>query len=154
MLVLFFAFWLVLSSKITVEILCIGVALTLLVYLFARVCFKYTWKMEFTILRIIPLAIVYLFVLAIEICKSNIKVMRIVWFKRIPIEPAVVKLKVSFKTDVAKAVLANSISLTPGTITAAIEGDEFYIHCLSKEMMDGIEESSFVKLLRAMEGRY
>ena len=154
MLVLFFAFWLVLSGKITVEILLIGAVLTLMVYLFARICFKYNWKMEITILRIIPLAVVYLLVLAYEICKSNIKVMMIVWFKRIPIEPAVVKLKVSFKTDVAKAVLANSISLTPGTITAAIEGDEFYIHCLSKEMIDGIEDSRFVKLLRTMEGWY
>lgn len=154
MLVLFYTFWLVLSGKITIEILLIGLALTAMVYLFARICFKYNWKMEATILRIIILAVAYLFVLAYEICKSNIKVMLIVWFKRIPIKPAVVKIKVSFKTDVAKAVLANSISLTPGTITAAIEGDEFYIHCLSKEMIDGIESSSFVKLLRTMEGRY
>lgn len=154
MLVLFYTFWLVLSSRITAEILLIGLALTALVFLFARICFKYNWKMEVTILRIIPMAVVYLLVLAYEICKSNIKVMLIVWFKRIPIEPAVVKLKVSFRTDVARAVLANSISLTPGTITAAIEGDEFYIHCLSKEMIDGIEDSSFVKLLRIMEGHY
>lgn len=154
MLVLFFAFWLVLNSRITVEILCIGVVLTLMIYIFARICLKYNWKMEFTILKILPLALVYLLVLAFEICKSNIKVMLIVWFKRIPIEPAVVKLKVSFKTDVARAVLANSISLTPGTITAAVEGDEFYVHCLSREMIDGIENSSFVKLLRVMEGWY
>lgn len=154
MLVLFYIFWLVLSGKITAEILLIGLALTALVFVFARICFKYNWKMEATILRIIPLVIVYLLVLAFEICKSNIKVMLIVWFKRIPIEPAVVKLKIPFKTDVAKAVLANSISLTPGTITAAIEGDEFYVHCLSKEMINGIEDSSFVKLLRTMEGRY
>ena len=154
MLLLFYIFWLVLSGRITAEILLLGLGLTALVFLFAKVCFKYTWKMELTILRIIALAIVYLLVLAFEICKSNIKVMLIVWFKRIPIEPAVVKLKITFKTDVARAVLANSISLTPGTITAAIEGDEFYVHCLSKEMIDGIEDSSFVKLLRVMEGRY
>lgn len=154
MLVLFFVFWLVLNSRITVEILCIGVVLTLMIYIFARICLKYNWKMELTILKILPLALVYLLVLAFEICKSNIKVMLIVWFKRIPIEPTVVKLKVSFKTDVARAVLANSISLTPGTITAAVEGDEFYVHCLSREMIDGIENSSFVKLLRIMEGWY
>jgi len=154
MLVLFFVFWLVLSGRITVEILLTGAVLTLAVYLFARICFKYNRKMEITILRIIPLAVVYLLVLALEICKSNIKVMKIVWFKRIPIEPAVVKLKVEFRTDVARAVLANSISLTPGTITASVQGDEFYVHCLSREMIEGIEDSRFVKLLRAMEGRY
>lgn len=154
MLVLFFIFWLVLNSRITAEILCIGVVLTLIIYLFAHICLKYSWKMELTILKILPLAVVYLLVLAFEICKSNIKVMLIVWIKRIPIEPAVVKLKVPFKTDVARAVLANSISLTPGTITAAVEGDVFYVHCLSREMIDGIEDSSFVKLLRVMEGRY
>ena len=56
------------------------------------------------------------------------------------------------KTDTARVVLANSITLTPGTITVTLEGDEFVVHCLDKELADGIENSVFVALLRRMEG--
>ena len=151
MLVLFFIFWLVLNSKITVEILLIGVVLAVIIYLFARLCFGYTWRTEVTLMKIVPLAIAYLFTLAFAIFKSNMTVMRLVWFKKVPISPAVVKVNVDFDTDVARAVLANSISITPGTITASIDGDTFYVHCLSPDMIEGIEDSMFVKLLRKME---
>lgn len=154
MLVLFFLFWLVLNGRLTVEIVLIGVVLAMLICVFAKICFNYNRQMEMTILRILPLAAAYLFVLAFEIFKSNMEVMAIVWFKKIPVDPAVVKFSIPFKTDVAKAVLSNSISITPGTITASVDGDTFYVHCLKKEMIEGIEDSTFVKLLRKMEGFY
>ena len=151
MLVLFFIFWLVLNSRITVEIILIGAVLAVLIYLFARLCFGYTWRTEVTLIKIAPLAIAYLFTLAFAILRSNVTVMKVVWFKKIPISPAVVKVNVHFDTDVSRAVLSNSISITPGTITASVEGDTFYVHCLSPEMIEGIEDSMFVKLLRKME---
>ena len=48
-------------------------------------------------------------------------------------------------------VLANSITLTPGTITVGLEGQEFYVHCLDKELAEGMENSIFVELLEKME---
>ena len=48
-------------------------------------------------------------------------------------------------------VLANSITLTPGTITIRMEGNEFYVHCLDKEFAEGMESSIFVELLSKME---
>ena len=48
-------------------------------------------------------------------------------------------------------VLANSITLTPGTITVNLEGNEFYVHCLDKEFAEGMEQSIFVELLEKME---
>ena len=47
--------------------------------------------------------------------------------------------------------MANSITLTPGTITVAIEGNEFVVHCLDKSFAEGIEDSVFVKLLQKMD---
>ncbi|MBQ8547563.1 MAG: Na+/H+ antiporter subunit E, partial [Lachnospiraceae bacterium] len=55
------------------------------------------------------------------------------------------------KTDLARTVLANSITLTPGTITVELTEDEFKVHCLDKEMAEGIEDSVFVRLLLKME---
>lgn len=151
MLVLFFAFWLILCGRVTVELLLIGVALTAMMYFFVWACFGYTWRSEVKVLKLIPLAALYLMVLAKEIVMANIAVLKIVWFKNIPIEPSVVKLKIPFKTDAAKSVLANSISITPGTISATVDGDDFYVHCLNVDMIEGIDESRFVKLLRTME---
>ena len=48
-------------------------------------------------------------------------------------------------------LLANSITLTPGTITVSVEGDHFFVHCLDRELAEGMEESVFVELLKQME---
>ncbi len=70
---------------------------------------------------------------------------------RYEIDPVIVKFKTDLKTDMAKAVLANSITLTPGTITISVEGDEFTVHALDRDLVQGISESVFVKRLRRME---
>ena len=99
----------------------------------------------------VGLGIAYFFVLLKEIFVSNFKVMAIILFKRIPITPALTEVRVELRSRMAKTILANSITLTPGTITVKVEGDVFTVHCLSAELIDGIEDSTFVKLLRKME---
>ena len=48
-------------------------------------------------------------------------------------------------------VLANSITLTPGTITVTLEEDEYLVHCLDRELGEGIESCSFEKRLEELE---
>ena len=48
-------------------------------------------------------------------------------------------------------MLANSITLTPGTITVSLEGDTYCVHCLDKSMAEGIESSIFVQKLHRIE---
>ena len=50
-----------------------------------------------------------------------------------------------------KSMLANSITLTPGTITVDLKDGEYLVHCYDKSMGDGIDESGFVTLLRKLE---
>ena len=45
-----------------------------------------------------------------------------------PIRPGIVKIKTTLRSEFAKTLLANSITMTPGTITVDIIGDEMYIH--------------------------
>lgn len=45
-----------------------------------------------------------------------------------PIRPGIVKIRTTLKSDFARTLLANSITMTPGTITVDIIGDEFYVH--------------------------
>ena len=67
------------------------------------------------------------------------------------IDPVVVRFRTDLKSKAAKVALANSITLTPGTITVDLEGDELIIHALDAELVEGIDESIFVRLLRKME---
>lgn len=72
--------------------------------------------------------IAYLFVFTWECIKANFDVAYRVLHPDLPIRPGIVKAKISLKTDVAKTTLANSITMTPGTITMEIKGDDIYIH--------------------------
>jgi len=63
-----------------------------------------------------------------ELLKSNIDVALRVINPRLPINPGIVKVKTSLKSPLGRAVLANSITLTPGTLTVEMKNDYFYIH--------------------------
>ena len=66
-------------------------------------------------------------------------------------EPVVVKFQSDLKTDMANVLLANSITLTPGTITVSLNKNEFVIHCLDKDFSKGLKDSIFVKMLHQLE---
>lgn len=151
MFILLFALWIILNGKLTLEILLFGLAISLFIYLFMCKFMNFSIKKDLRLMRNTGFCIVYFFVLLKAIFVSNIKVMSIILFKRIPITPAIVEVKINLKTKTAKAILANSITITPGTITMKIDDDVFTVHCLSIEMIEGIENSTFVKLLSRME---
>ena len=67
------------------------------------------------------------------------------------LEPAVVHFRTDLQTTFARVLLANSITLTPGTITVSLEDDLYTVHCLDKQLAQGIDSSVFVKLLERIE---
>ncbi len=76
------------------------------------------------------------FVFLVALVKSNIQVAKIVINPKLPVNPGIVKFKTTLKSDFAKMVLANTITLTPGTLTVDLSGDEFYIHWLNMTSHD------------------
>ncbi len=95
--------------------------------------------------------VVYLFYFIWQMIKSNIDVAKRVINPKLPIKPGIVKLKTKLKTNAAKLALANSITLTPGTLTVDIVDDTFYIHWIDvgncddvgrncKEIAEGFEK--------------
>jgi multicomponent Na+:H+ antiporter subunit E len=82
--------------------------------------------------RVIRL-LVYLVWLLSEIVKANISVIARVLSPIRSIDPDIVRLKASGKSDLARALFANSITLTPGTVTVDIDGDKLVVHALSRE---------------------
>jgi len=72
--------------------------------------------------------IIYLFIFTWECIKANFDVAYRVLHPAMPIKPGIVKVKLNLKTDMARIMLANSITMTPGTITVDIVDDYIYIH--------------------------
>ncbi|MBE9489563.1 MAG: Na+/H+ antiporter subunit E [Bacteroidetes bacterium] len=72
--------------------------------------------------------IIYIYVFIIALIKSNFDVARRVIDPKLPINPGIVTYKTKLKSDTAKVFLANSITLTPGTLSIDVIGDELFIH--------------------------
>jgi multicomponent Na+:H+ antiporter subunit E len=93
----------------------------------------------------------YILWLLKEIVKSNIEVIRCIWQRQAAIEPSIIKIKASQKSDLFKALYANSITMTPGTVTMEIEGDEFTVHALTRSSREGIESGDMDRRVRSIE---
>ena len=151
MLVVLFLLWLVFNGKVTLEIVLFGIGLSIAVYLFCWRFLEYSPKRELLALRLLPQGIGYFFVLIKEIVFANLSTISLIVSPKYEVEPVLVTFRTELKSDLAKTVLANSITLTPGTITVELTEDEFKIHCLDKDMAEGLADSVFVRLLKKME---
>ena len=87
---------------------------------------------------IIPRLIVYLFWLVIEIVKSGVYVAQVVLHPKMPIQPMIVRFTSGQPNVLARVILGNSITLTPGTLTLNIEGDLFTVHALTRDTEEGL----------------
>jgi len=93
-------------------------------------------------------AFIYFFYLFWQIIVANLDVARRVIDPRLPINPGIVKVKTTMKSDLGKTAVANSITLTPGTFTLDIKGDDMYIHWIDVKTTN-LEEAS-----REIPGRF
>ena len=152
MYLLLFLFWLILMGRVTTEIVIFGIGLTVLTGIIMYVLFGYTPKKEIRYLIRVPLFVVYIFVLIREIIIANINVMQVITNKEIKIEPTLVTFHSGLKTSFGKFMLANSITLTPGTISVNVKGDVFTVHCLSTAFLDVSENSPFITYIKRLEG--
>ena len=74
--------------------------------------------------------------LAREIFKANLAVTKTIFSDMTDVQPQIIKVKASEQSDMGRVILANSITLTPGTVTVDLVDDELTIHALTKEMAD------------------
>ncbi len=87
-----------------------------------------------------------------EICKSSWAVTKIIVDPRLPISPTMTRVKASQRTAAGLVTYANSITLTPGTITTAIDGNDFIVHALVKEGAVDLEGGGMDARVTQFEG--
>ena len=151
MFFLFFFVWIILNGRITVEIVIFGLILSAVLFYFICRFMDYSLKKELMLFHLIPLFFQYFYVLIQEIVKANLCVLKIIISPEIQPEPALVYFGTDLQSELSKVILANSITLTPGTITVSLEDNRFCVHCLDRELAEGMENSVFVELLKKME---
>ncbi|MBQ7563442.1 MAG: Na+/H+ antiporter subunit E [Lachnospiraceae bacterium] len=143
--------WIIFNGQFTVEILLFGLGISAVVYWFMCKFLDFSVAKDLLMLKELILFLWYAENLIVEILKANVQTFRILMSNQFEPEPVIVKFRTDLETTTARVLLANSITLTPGTITVSLEDNEYLVHCLDKELAEGIEDSSFVKILHKME---
>lgn len=144
---LFLIFWIILCEKLSAEVFILGIVVSASVFYFNK---HFLTMGSFKIGKL-PLYALYLLLLLKEIVIANISVAVIVLSPRMNISPCIVRLKTQLKSSLHRAILANSITLTPGTLTVQLNEDELVVHCLVKEYIPDLIHSKFEKLLLKIE---
>jgi multicomponent Na+:H+ antiporter subunit E len=90
--------------------------------------------------------------LAWQIALSSIQIARVVFDPNLPIRPSVVRFESGLPHTLARLTLAHSITLTPGTVTLDLEGDEFVVHALTSEAADEIGRGSMQHAVHPLFG--
>ena len=151
MYVLFFFAWIIFNGNITLEIVLFGVVIATLMFAFMCKFMDYSLKKEVNVYKKSIWFLAYVILLLREIIKANLAIIPKILTVEEEMEPVIVKFHTSLKSDFTRMLLANSITLTPGTITVSVEGDEYTIHCLDTSLADGLENSDFEKALKKLD---
>ena len=77
-----------------------------------------------------------------EIALSNLHVAYLVLHPRLPVDPTLVEFETSLHSETAQVLLAQSITLTPGTVTVDVSDGKFMVHCLSSKSRQGMADGS------------
>ena len=149
---LFFLFWAAVSSSLHWQQLLIGAAASVFVIYFNRTLLITAAERPGINLTNLFHVFLYAFRLLGEIIKANFQVVGLVLHPRMPISPGLVSLPVDLKQPVSRVLLANSITLTPGTLTVLAAEEHLLIHTLTADAAAGLENWNIIKALRRLEG--
>lgn len=143
------AFWLLMSGIYTPLILFLGaISVIFVLYLTRRMDALDEDVFEFKLKR---KHFSYWSWLAKEIFKANIDVSKVILSPKMNLSPRLVRVPLSQSNELATVIYANSITLTPGTVSVDIEGDEIIVHALTQELMDGLTEGDMDQRVNYLE---
>lgn len=151
-----FVIWLIANNSLGLDIVLTGAVLaTALALAFASfsgayACIRWSPQVLFN-------ALIFFAVFLEELFKANINVLMLVLSPRINIEPGIVEIQTTLKSPIGRLVLANSITLTPGTLVVDIKDDTLFIHWINVSSKDPVSATQqiagrFEKYLKVIYG--
>lgn len=140
-----FIFWFLLSGHTEALLISLGIVSTIvIVYLSHRMNIidheSHPIHLSFRLVK-------YFVYLGKEIILSNIDVIKRILSPRKTISPCVVTLPVEQKSDLGKVIYANSITLTPGTVTLELSSDQITVHALSKQSVEDLQTGNMSRAI-------
>ncbi|MCP4895520.1 MAG: Na+/H+ antiporter subunit E [bacterium] len=148
--VLLMTLWLLSSGHYTPLIISFGVASCAGVSVLA-------WRMgiadrEGMPVHLLGRALTYIPWITWEVLKANIDVARRILSPKLDISPRIFEVKTSQKTDLGRVLYANSITLTPGTVSIRVHGDRITVHAIAGDVADGLLEGGMDSRVTRFEG--
>ena len=151
-----FIIWLIANATLAFETVLAGLVISAIIALafaaYARV---------YSVIRWSPIVLYYylkyLGVFFIELVKANVSVMLLVFSPHINIRPGIIEIKTELKSPIGRLALANTITLTPGTLVVDIKDDSLFVHCINISTTDQVEATAqisgrFEKILKVIYG--
>ena len=148
--------WLLLNNSLALDAVAIGIVVAGLVAWFLSANLSYLSGYRFT-LKSMAATIGFFGFFILELVKANISMALIVLQPVLPIDPAIVRVRTSLKHPTARLLLANAITLTPGTLTVEVKDEWLYIHWVVAKT-DDVEQATreiaagFERYLEVMYG--
>jgi multicomponent Na+:H+ antiporter subunit E len=122
--------WVLLTWSLNLQDLMAGIVVASVVTILTRKLFPDDFINLMKPIRFV-FALLYIPYLVYYILLANLDVAYRVLNPNLPIRPGIIKVKTSLKNEFAKTILANSVTLTPGTLTVDVDGDNFYVHWIN-----------------------
>ncbi|MDK2869324.1 MAG: multicomponent Na+:H+ antiporter subunit [Pyrococcus sp.] len=150
--IILFGFWIIITGHLAIRGLFLGLVTTGVIAYYMRDLLTedirhskhLIWKILYFVLIYLPQ---YLIIMAFRLLESNIKVARHVIF--MDINPAIVKIKSDLHSNTGITLLANSITLTPGTLTLDVvrrlDGTYLYVHWIDAETLNPEKAGEVIK---------
>lgn len=153
MYVLYFALWVIFNGQLTGEICIFGVIIAALLFAFTCRFMDYSIKKELWLYRKLGKLLQYAFVLVKEVVRANLGTVHLILTQKEEIQPVLVSFHSNLKSPLTQTLLANAITLTPGTITVALENGDYMVHCLDESLAEGMDENIFAELAQELEAK-
>ena len=151
--IVLFATWMLLSGEISLHhglVLGLGIASVILVVLIAV-------RMDVVDHEGHPIHLTRRFIgywlwLLVQIVKASINVTRRIWSPSLPISPTMYILKAGQPGELGQVIYANSITLTPGTVTVRLDGGDIFVHVIAREVGEDLAGGEMDRRVTAFEG--
>lgn len=143
------AFWLMLSGHYTVLLLGMGaLSVSLVGWIVHRMDLVDQETIPLHLLHRIPRFYAWL---VWQICLSNLDLVRRIWRRQVDVEPVVLRVPMPQRSDVCRVIYANSINLTPGTLTIAMGDGSLLVHTLSQDGAQGLVAGEMSRRISELE---
>lgn len=148
---LFFAVWMLLNGRIAWDTILSGVLISAVLFVFACLFLRYSVKRDLELCRKAGKLLKLGGILLVEIVRSNLAVLPYIYSGRKKPRPIVARFTPRLTTDTGRVLLANCITMTPGTVTGSLKNGEYLVHCLDESMAEGLDSSVFVDAISEWE---